>query len=143
MYFTLVDHYADFTEDDPSEQNECLICLEINTNDNLKPIDLKTQQIYLKKCDCGGFVHQQCLCEWYEISNSCPICRSYTTKYGSIISIFSLNFVNFCGKCVLGFIRICFIFWFLFAISCSYHIYKSYFTLKSRSHIDKCEQITQ
>jgi hypothetical protein len=143
MYFTLVDHYADFTEDDPPEENECLICLEINTHDNLKPIDLKTQQIYLKKCDCGGFVHQQCLREWYEISNSCPICRSYMTKYGSIISIFSLNFVKYCSKCVLVFIRICFAFWLLFAISCSYHIYKSYFTLKSRNCNDKCQSITE
>ena len=143
MYFRVIDHYADFPEDSPPELNECLICLEINTYDNLKPINLKTQQIYFKKCDCGGWVHLHCLCEWHEISKSCPICRIYMTKYGSMISILSLNFINFCGKCVLGFIRICFIFWFLFLLSFSYHIYKSYFILKSRGHVDKCEQIIE
>jgi hypothetical protein len=143
MYFRLIEHYDDLPEDEPPEIHECLICLEINTHDNLKPLDLKTQKIYFKKCNCGGWVHMKCLCEWYEISNSCPICRLYMTKYPSMISIFSLNFVNYCSKCILAFIRLCFIFWFLFALSCSYHIYKSYFTLKSRSHIDKCEQITQ
>ena len=143
MYFKLTEHYEDFPEDDPQEQNECLICLEINTHDNLKPIDFKTQQIYFKKCDCGGQIHLHCLCEWYETSNSCPICRSYMKKYETMISIFSLNFVNYCGKCIVTFIRLFFILWFLFALSCSYHIYKSYFVLKSRNDKDKCDSITQ
>jgi hypothetical protein len=143
MYFRLIDHYPeDVMDDEPPQLNECLICLEINTHDNLKPIDLKTQKIFLKKCDCGGLVHQQCLCEWYDISNSCPICRLYMKKSESIIYIFSFNFVNFFGKCVFNFIRICFIIWFIFALSCSYHIYKSYFTVKTRNYIDKCQQIT-
>jgi hypothetical protein len=131
MYFTVTEHYVDFPEDDPPELNECLICLEIYAPDNVKPIDLKTQQIYLKKC------------EWHDVSNSCPICRLHMTKYGSMISIFSLNFVNYASKCIFGFIRICCIFWFLSALSCSYHIYKSYFILKPRSYIDKCEYITE
>jgi hypothetical protein len=146
MYFRLIDHYPDdqdFMEDEPLELNECLICLEINTPDNLKSINLKTQQIYFKKCDCGGWVHISCLCEWHEISKSCPICRIYMTKYESIISIFSLNFVNYYSKCLLAIIRLCFIIWFLFALSCSYHIYKSYFTLKNRSVSDKGQPITE
>lgn len=137
MYFTLIDHYRDFTEDDPPELNECLICLEIYAPDNVKPIDLKTQQIYLKKCECGGWIHLRCLCEWHDISNSCPICRLHMTKYRSMISIFSLNFVSFCGKCIFNFIRIYFIVCFVFAISCSYHIFQqSYFILKSRKYND-------
>jgi len=143
MYFRLIDHYPNFSEDDPPELNECLICLEINTPDNLKPIDLKRQQIYLKKCDCGGWVHLKCLCEWHDISNSCPICRLHMTKYRSMVSIFSLNFVNLCGKCILNFIRLFFLFWLVFVISCSYHIYKSYFILKVRNYNDKCQRITE
>jgi hypothetical protein len=144
MYFRLIDHYPDLPKDEPPELNECLICLEINTHDNLKPIDLKTQQIYFKKCNCGGWIHLRCLCEWYEMRNSCPICRLSMTKYGSMITIFSFNFVTFCSKCVLSFIRLCFIFWFLFALSCSYHIYKSYFILKSRNqNDDKYQHITE
>ena len=143
MLFRVTDHYDDLPKHDPPEPNECLICLEINTHDNLMPIDLKTQQIYLKKCDCGGWIHLRCLCEWQEISKSCPICRIYMTKYESIISIFSLNFVNYYSKCLLAIIRLCFIIWFLFALSCSYHIYKSYFTLKNRSVSDKGQPITE
>lgn len=143
MYFRLVDHYPDLSEDDPSEINECLICLEINTLDNSKPINLKKQQIYFKGCDCGGWVHTGCLCEWYDISKSCPICRLYMKKHMTMISIFSLNFVGFCGKCIFIFIRLCLIFWFVITISCSYHIYKSYFTIKNRSLSDKCQSITE
>jgi hypothetical protein len=138
MYFRLIDHYPDFPEDNTSELKDCLICLEINTYDNLKPVDLKTQQIYFKKCHCGGWVHLHCLCEWYEISNSCPICRLYMTKSKSSISVFSVKFANFYETCILVFIRLCFIFWLVFAIACSYHIYRSYFILNSHNDLEQC-----
>jgi hypothetical protein len=142
MYFRLFDHYADFPEDDSPELNECLICLEINTYDNLKPINLKTQQIYFKNCNCGGWVHLSCLCEWHDISNSCPICRLYMKKPISLMSIFRLNFINYCATCIFACIRLFFLFWFVFAISCSYHIYKSYFILNHRNN-NKYENITE
>jgi hypothetical protein len=123
MYFRLIDHYPDFPESDLPEINECLICLEINTYDNFKPINFKTQQIYLKKCDCGGSIHQRCLYEWYDVSKSCPICRLYMTKSKSIISIFSVNVANFCQTCILVCIRVCFVFWLMSLLACSYHIY--------------------
>jgi hypothetical protein len=139
MYFRLVDHYPDFSEDNTSELKDCLICLEINSHDNLIPINLKTQQIYFKKCHCGGWVHIRCLCEWYEISNSCPICRLYMTKSKSSISVFSVKFANFYETCILGFIRVCFIFWIMFVLACSYHIYRSYFILNSHNQIEQCD----
>ena len=139
MLFRVMDHYEDFQKDKPPEPNECLICLEINTHDNLKPVDLKTQQIYFKKCHCGGWVHLHCLCEWYEISNSCPICRLYMTKSKSVISVFNFKVVNFCGTCILGFIRICLVFWMVFVLACSYHIYRSYFILSSHNNIEQCD----
>jgi hypothetical protein len=144
MYFTVIDHYADFPEHEPPELNECLICLEIYAPDNVKPIDLKTQQVYLKKCECGGWIHLRCLCEWHEISNSCPICRLYMKKSESIISIFSFKVTNFCGTCILLVFRVCFVFWIMFSLACSYHIYKSYFIFKNRNqNDDKCEEITE
>jgi hypothetical protein len=139
MYFRLIDHYPDFPEDPLLEINECLICLEIKTYDNFKPINFKTQQIYFKKCECGGMIHQRCLCEWYEVSNSCPICRLHMTKSKSMISIFSVNIANFCGTCVLIVIRLCFVFWLMFALACSYHIYRSYFILKNRNDFEQCD----
>jgi hypothetical protein len=147
MYFRLIDHYPDYSEnvmeDDPTELNECLICLEIITHDNLRPIDLKTQNVFLKKCDCGGWVHLCCLYKWYEINNSCPICRLYMKKSESLISILSFKFENFCSKFISAVIRVYFVFWFMFAIACSYHIYQSYFILNTRNHNDKGEYIIQ
>jgi hypothetical protein len=143
MYFTLVDHYADFTEDDPPEQNECLICLEINTPDNLKPINLKTQQIYLKKCDCGGWIHLRCLCEWQEISKSCPICRLYMNKPVSMISRASFYVAKLLGACILVCIRICCAFWFALVLACGHHIYRSYFILNNHKAPDSCAYITE
>lgn len=140
MYFTVTDHYADFPDDELPELNECLICLEIYSPDNVKPIDLKTQQVYLKKCECGGWIHLRCLCEWHEISNSCPICRLYMKKSESKIYIFD----NFYGICILLVLRVCSVFWLMFSLACSYHIYKSYFILKNRNqNDDKCEEITE
>jgi len=141
MYFRLIDHYPDFSEDNASELNDCLICLEINTPDNLKPINLKTQQIYFKKCRCGGWVHIRCLCEWYEISNSCPICRLYMTKSKSmsVIYVFSVKFANFYETCILVFTRICFLFWLVFTIQCSYNIYCSYFILNNINDVEQCD----
>ena len=47
MLFRVVEHY-----DLPQEEiifiewkNECLLCLELNTDDKLTPVDLKTQQV--------------------------------------------------------------------------------------------------
>ena len=143
MYFRVIDHYPDFQEDEPPELNECLICLESITHDNLRPIDLKTQQIYLKNCDCGGLVHMSCLCEWYDISNTCPICRLYMKKSQSMTYIFSFNFDNFCGTSIFVLSRVSFVVWFIFAISFSCHIYQCYFILKHRNYNDECQRITE
>ena len=87
MLFKIVEH-IDTYERTISIQpiNECLICFEINTPDKLTPIDLKTQQMYLKMCNCGGWFHITCLCQWYEASNSCPICRVDMKKRETILS---------------------------------------------------------
>jgi hypothetical protein len=142
MYFRVIDHYADFPVEDPPELSECLICLEINTPDNLKPINLKTQQLYLKMCECGGWIHLDCLCEWHEISNSCPICRLYMKKSQSIISIFSFNVAHLCGTCILFMVRMYLLFWFMVTIASSYNVYQT-FILNSRNQNDKCEDINE
>jgi hypothetical protein len=143
MLFRVVDHYEDYSEYDPPEPNECLICLEINTHDNLAPIDLKTQQIYLKRCDCGGWVHLRCLCEWHEISNSCPICRLYMNKPVPMIAHASFYIAKFIGACILVCIRICFAFWFALVIAFTSHIYRSYFILNSHKETDSRAFITE
>ena len=58
MLFRVVEHYNDLPEEEIiyiEPKNECLLCLEINTDDKCVPVDLKTQQVYLKVCNCGGW----------------------------------------------------------------------------------------
>ena len=132
MLFRVVEHY-DFHEQEEEKEkekemepkNECLLCLEINTDDKLVPVDLKTQQVYLKKCNCGGWFHITCLHEWYEVSNSCPICRVYMKKRPE----YDLNY--FIWVLVVFFVHSCKIFWFFFVwgvvgILGTYNVYLTY-----------------
>jgi len=129
MLFRVVEHYNDLPEQadiiyiEPT--NECLLCLEINTDNKLTPVDLKTQQVYLKVCNCGGSFHITCLCKWYEVSNSCPICRRYMKKRDD----YDVN--HFGWMFIVCFVRFCNIFWFLFVwgavgVLGTYNVYLTY-----------------
>ena len=54
---------------------ECFVCLYEEINE-LFIIRLKKQDLYIKKCDCDGLIHAKCLYKWFNINNSCPICRT-------------------------------------------------------------------
>jgi hypothetical protein len=132
MYFRLIDHLPDNSEDGPLELNICLICLENVTYDNLRPIDFKTQNTFLKRCQCGGWIHLCCLYKWYHINKSCPICRLYMKKSESIISVVCFKFNNLFrdNRFLFFLIRIYCVFLFILIISYSYDIYQSYFISK-------------
>jgi hypothetical protein len=57
---------------------ECFICYE-NIN-NIRPILLNSNCYYQKKCNCSGEIHKKCLDRWYNIKETCPICRKNMTK---------------------------------------------------------------
>jgi hypothetical protein len=108
--------------------NECFICLEIQSDDKMTPIDWKTQSIYLKLCDCGGNLHLCCVSKWYNVANTCPICRKFMTIPDSNRHLFFLNINNF-GTFVIYCFQIWNIFvWFVIATLCSYNIYSKYDT---------------
>jgi hypothetical protein len=126
MLFRVVEHYNLPQGEIISieSKNECLLCLQINTDaDKLVPVDLKTQQMYLKMCNCGGWFHITCLHEWYQVSNSCPICRVCMKKHDR---------ANNFGLMLLVFlVHSCNIFWFFFVwgavgILGSYNVYLTY-----------------
>lgn len=131
MLFRVIEHY-DFTEKEQDiiyveAKNECLLCLEINTDDKLTPVDLKTQQVYLKMCNCGGWFHITCLHEWYDVSNSCPICRVYMKKRYD----YDYDVKHFVWAIVVFFVHFCNIFWFFFVwglvgVLGSYNVYLTY-----------------
>lgn len=127
MLFRVIEHY-DFHQEEIiliEPKNECLLCLNINTDDKLMPIDLKTQQVYLKVCNCGGWFHITCLGEWYDVSNSCPICRLYMKKR------YDYDVNDIVWIIVVCFVRFCNIFWFLFVwgavgVLGTYNVYLAY-----------------
>jgi hypothetical protein len=132
MLFKIVEHIDTYERTISIQpKNECLICFEINTPDKLTPIDLKTQQMYLKMCNCGGWFHITCLCQWYEASNSCPICRVDMKKRETILSKCFFYANNIGWTIVIGLVKFCNILWVLFiwfslGIMCSYNIYLSH-----------------
>ena len=140
----VIEHYDDLSENTPedidSKQNECFICLEIHTNDNDTPIDWKTQKIYIRFCECGGWVHVQCVNRWYNGNNKCPICRQNMYTFDS--TIFSLflyvnnnNLLNI-YVCIYECLRICkLMLWLFMATFYSFCIYSMLFTTPFRHSI--------
>jgi len=133
MLFRVIEHYDDLPEQaeiiyiEPT--NECLLCLEMNTDDKLVPVNLKTQQVYLKVCNCGGWFHITCLHEWYDVSNSCPICRVYMKKRYDYEYDYAVS--HFVWTLVVFFVHFCNIFWFFFVwgvvgVLGSYNVYMTY-----------------
>jgi hypothetical protein len=73
------------------ETNVCFICYEVLC-ENMKPIKLNSKIYYLKNCNCDGFIHKKCIDTWYNINNSCPVCRTTIVKNTNFISkILAMN----------------------------------------------------
>jgi hypothetical protein len=132
MLFRVVEHYDNLPQEDIiyiEPTNECLLCLEINTDDKLVPVNLKTQQVYLKVCNCGGWFHIICLHKWYDVSNSCPICRVGMKKRYDYDYDYQVS--HFLWISVVFLVRFCNIFWFFFVwgvvgVLGSYNVYLTY-----------------
>jgi hypothetical protein len=131
MLFRVIEHYDDLPQPEEiisiESKNECLLCLEMNTDDKLVPVDLKTQHVYLKVCNCGGWFHITCLHQWYDVSNSCPICRIYMKKRYD----YDYDVKHFVWTIVVFFVHFCNIFWFFFVwgvvgVLGSYNVYLTY-----------------
>jgi hypothetical protein len=70
------------------ENKMCFICYEIETEKGEQIINLNSQKLYIKICNCKGLVHTKCLDKWYDKSNKCPICRVTVNKNTSYFVIF-------------------------------------------------------
>lgn len=92
MIFRLVEHYNDDIEIKKNVViEECFICFELVIENNVKPINLKSQCFYLKLCGCDGWIHKNCLDTWCLTNDKCPICRTYMTKNRVIVSVMIKN----------------------------------------------------
>ena len=78
MYFSTTNHYFDDSCSSHKcktniENDDCLICLEINDQYGVSCI--KLHNFYFNKsCSCDGWIHGYCLDIWYVNNKKCPIC---------------------------------------------------------------------
>ena len=72
MYFPDDDSKIENIDIDTNNTNDvCIICLESNDIIKIKKIYEKYNQ-----CECNYYIHSDCLEQWKNIKNKCPICRS-------------------------------------------------------------------
>jgi hypothetical protein len=77
MYFSTISSY----DDDITEityDEKCLICWETATDCNnlIKMNSLHLFSSFYKSCYCNCIIHSDCLLEWVNKKQSCPICRN-------------------------------------------------------------------
>jgi hypothetical protein len=90
IIFRTFEHYPD---DETNIEHDCIICFDYLKNDNIT-IDLNNQNKFIKKCNCILWVHENCLQNWHNISNTnqCPICRQNMYIKQNIINMICLNY---------------------------------------------------
>ena len=100
------------------EEKECFICFE--KEDGILFLREIEKIGYIRKCDCNGIIHVECLSKWYQINKKCPICRQRMDKknilmneesniHNNTISIIILNLPGYL-------IFYCKIVWFFIAL---------------------------
>jgi len=82
-------------ENKADDTENCFICFENKAVDKIKPIRLNYQMFYLKKCDCDGIIHKECLDNWFKIQQKCPICRNPIIKMMNRSEYFILFYVYY------------------------------------------------
>jgi len=79
MIYRVCEHYYNddlqIIKNDTEKPHECFVCFHTDTDDDLKPISLRYQDLYIKNCNCDGQIHKQCLELWCKQKLKCPICR--------------------------------------------------------------------
>ena len=84
--YSTFEHYNDdniqITKKKIYKKPECFICYEII---NKPPIRLKNNNYYQQKCSCSCWIHKKCLDAWYNIKQTCPICRISIVKNTDIL----------------------------------------------------------
>lgn len=79
MYFRVLEHYDEDKNAEPII-HDCFICMEYKTKKGETTIPLIYQTIYINKCSCNGWIHNECLGDWFKFKRKCPICRVKVQK---------------------------------------------------------------
>ena len=86
-HYSTFEHYNDNIQITKKKKRknkkpECFICYEII---NKPPFRLKNNRYYQQKCSCNCWIHKKCLDSWYNIKQTCPICRINIIKNTNIL----------------------------------------------------------
>lgn len=75
------------TNKEDEDEIVCFICFELKLKREKKPKKLKNQNLYIKTCECDGFIHNSCLKTWYTTSGKCPICRELMLNKNAVVTV--------------------------------------------------------
>jgi len=107
------------TSPDKKEEQICIICLNVID----PPVVLYENTEYTKNCKCNTPIHKICLKEWYDKTQSCPICRK-KIWYGNITYNNNTHFfVSICTQSVVYVMRVLFVMQLLFIFYSVYFIF--------------------
>ena len=130
MLFRVMEHYADdlFENIVPNKHtDECFVCLSVEVDDELCPMKLGDNNLYIRNCMCVGFIHQKCLDTWFSINSKCPICRIYMKKRtictaeAIVRQAFGMNLF-----CIFLFRNICKIMWLISILIITMRVFTVY-----------------
>ena len=114
--------------------NVCFICFEYNVDEQITPINLSNQSLYIKNCLCDGSVHHNCLKTWFDKEHSCPICRIKVIENDEpIIDCYYIHYriIDFSKLVIVKFFRAAFV---LFVFYTIFELYTSILTYKYRNN---------
>jgi len=130
MIYLTFDPYND--NDNYKTSTDCFICFE-TIYDNKETIRLNNHLGYFKMCKCDSWVHDYCLTRWYNINNSCPICRCKMNLRSSFIVCLSNLTTYYIKWLYIIYTNYCNIFIFIYAII--YIFYMNYHIIYNSPHI--------
>lgn len=141
MLFRVCDHYEyeydynkinkinKINKNNIVQKNECFICLEINQFNELEPVTLKSQKIYVSLCNCNSYAHNGCLRIWYDKKRNCPICRIGVQENINVRRTLYIKFLNYVLYIYLVFKIIVKVIFNFFSILMFTYILVEYYTL--------------
>ncbi len=81
---------------------ECIICLETNSVATRDPFYFVNNKIYVVKCNCVVYTHNQCMKIWLKNTPKCLICRCNLSCYPDRMMILLCKAVA--KSCILFFL---------------------------------------
>jgi hypothetical protein len=142
MIFRVCEHYSEELIYKENCDKECFICFETKSSQGFKTINLTEQTIYLHNCRCNGPIHNECLQLWFNMNESCPICRNKMIERNNATIVvfyylpYGISFYFFIKNVTLKILHIMLIFLFLhrlielcFIIKTRYKLYDDYISI--------------